>query len=62
MASLKELFDYQKFGHNPRLDALIRDTESRYSMTLGLDDLELVNAAGSPDMPRKSSLKDNSDK
>lgn len=50
MASLKDLFDYQKFAGNSRLEAMIRDTESRYGSKLDIDDLEFINAAGSPEM------------
>ena len=32
MATLKDLFDYQKFAENARMGNLIRDTESRYGM------------------------------
>lgn len=49
MASLKDLFDYQKFAGNSRLEAMIKDTESRYGSKLSIDDLELVSAAGTPD-------------
>lgn len=45
--TLKRLFDYQKFSGNSRLEAMIRDTESRYDNVLSDDDLEYVNAAGS---------------
>lgn len=48
MASLKKLFDYQKYEHNDKLDDLIHQTESRYSnsniIQLGDDDLEMVAA------------------
>ena len=44
--TLKRLFDYQKFSGNSRLEAMIRDTESRYDSVLSDDDLEYVNAAG----------------
>jgi hypothetical protein len=33
MATLKDLFDYQKFADNPRIGDLIRETESRYGIT-----------------------------
>ena len=32
MATLKDLFDYQKFADNARMGNLIRDTESRYGL------------------------------
>lgn len=43
---LKKLFDYQRFEKNPRLEALIQETESRYSAELSDDDLLMVAAAG----------------
>lgn len=44
---LKRLFDYQRFENDPRLAAMIRETESRYA-AFELDDelLGMVNAAG----------------
>ena len=56
--SLKTLFAYQGFAANKRLDALIRDTESRYSDVIADDELESVNAAGGG-YPTSSSKKDN---
>ncbi len=53
MASLKDMFDYQKFSGSSRLEEMIRETESRYPRRLSLDELEFVNAAGVPDMLRK---------
>lgn len=44
--SLKNIFDYQKFEKNSRLEKLISDTESRYARELTDDDLVMVNAAG----------------
>ena len=50
MKNLSQAFDYQKFLHNPRLDAITHDVESRYDKTaLSDDDLELVSAAGVAD-------------
>ena len=43
---LTALFDYQRFGRNERLQALIEDTENRCMNALSDDDLEWVNAAG----------------
>lgn len=43
---LKKLFDYQRFEKNPRLEALIQETESRYSAEMSDDDLLMVAAAG----------------
>ena len=50
---LKRLFDYQKFSGNSRLEAMIRDTESRYDSVLSDDDLEYVNAAGDTYHPKR---------
>ena len=63
MASLKDLFDYQKFAGNSRLEVMIRDTESRYGSKLSIDDLELVSAAGTPDQiqQQKEMLKNKKD-
>lgn len=43
---LTELFDYQRFERNKRLQALIDDTERRCLYSLSDDDLEWVSAAG----------------
>lgn len=51
--TLKRLFDYQKFSGNSRLEAMIRDTESRYDSVLSDDDLEYVNAAGDTYHPKR---------
>ena len=56
--TLKSLFAYQGFAANKRLDALIRDTESRYSEVMTDDELESVNAAGGGYLT-SSSNKDN---
>ncbi len=50
---LSRLFDYQKFAPNSRLDSIIKDVESRYSLDQELmtdDELDMVNAAGSVDV------------
>ena len=52
MKKLSQAFDYQKFQHNPKLDAITRDVESRYDKAdLSDDDLELVSAAGETTVP-----------
>ena len=56
--SLKTLFAYQGFAANKRLDALIKETESRYSEEMTDDELEDINDAGSG-YPTSSSNKDN---
>lgn len=55
--TLSNLFDYQRFQNNPRLAAIIADTESRYDGALSDDDLSLVSAAGElrPVMPSDKS-------
>ena len=53
---LTELFDYQRFERNKRLQALIEDTENRCMNALSDDDLEWVSAAG-----EETDLKDKKD-
>ena len=43
---LKALFDYQKFDPSPRLEKLIRNTESQGRRKLSDDEVEMVSAAG----------------
>ena len=50
---LKTLFDYQRFEPSPRLEKLIRNTESRGRRELSDDEAEMVAAAGSPTPPWK---------
>lgn len=58
---LSELFDYQRFVGNKRLQALIDDTERRrLNRALSDDELERVNAAGEKIDYRDK--KDNDDK
>ena len=50
--TLKSLFDFQKFEGNPALQQVIDSVHAKYAMReLGLDDLEMVNAAGIPELP-----------
>jgi hypothetical protein len=52
-SKLSRLFDYQKFEPNSRLDKLIKDVESRYSLEdniLSDDELGMINAAGVPEV------------
>lgn len=49
--TLKRLFDFQKFEGNSALEAMIKDTETRYGLRGGMqelsdDDLMFLNAAG----------------
>ncbi len=51
-SKISRLFDYQKFEPNSKLDKLIQDVESRYSLDdnmLSDDELGMVNAAGVAD-------------
>ncbi len=43
---LKNLFEYQKFERNGRLDKLIAETDARQAAALSDDALEFVAAAG----------------
>lgn len=46
---IARLFDFQKFEPNSKLDKLIQDVESRYSLDdnmLSDDELGMINAAG----------------
>ena len=43
---LKNLFDYQKFRGNARLEAMLADVEQRYGNAISDDDLSAVSAAG----------------
>ncbi len=47
---LKQLFEYQKFEQNPKLDKVIRETDMRYPEKLSDDELEMVAAAGNPNI------------
>lgn len=55
---LKRLFDFQKFSRNSRLEALIRDTDSRQATALSESELSFVNAAGVPEMMGLQSRKE----
>ena len=57
---LSRLFDYQRFAGNKRLQALLDDTEERFSYALSDDDLEWVSAAG--DETEKKDKDDDDDK
>ena len=45
---LKKWFDLQQFEQNPRLMAMLEETEARYGQQLTDDDLSQVAAAGEP--------------
>lgn len=54
MDRIKELFDYQRFKKNAKLEAHIEDVYARYlsgGAELADDELELVAAAGEPQPP-----------
>lgn len=52
MKNLSQAFDFQRFQQNPKLDAIIRDVESRYgNESLSDEDLSQVNAAGDTTVP-----------
>ena len=44
--TLSLLFDYQRFEHEPELEALLDETENEYCAELSDDDLVQVSAAG----------------
>lgn len=49
---LKQLFGYQRFEENRDLQQVIDSVHAKYATReLALDDLEMVNAAGVPDLP-----------
>ena len=56
MATLKDLFDYQKFAENARMGNLIRDTESRYGMKEEDSGSEIWQANSAPDPDKKDML------
>ena len=64
-SKLKRLFDFQKFQGNKELAGVIDAVHARYASNprareLSMDELELVNAAGSPHYlrPKKEQEKD----
>ena len=48
--TLKDLFDFQRFTNNEKLNALIQDTQSRLPSSLSEEELSFVNAAGIPEI------------
>lgn len=49
---LKQLFGYQRFEGNRDLQQVIDSVHARYAAReLSLDELEMANAAGTPDLP-----------
>lgn len=57
--TLSKLFDFQRFAGNQKLQAIIDDTESRFSCELSDSDLERVSAAG--EEVEQKDKKDNDD-
>lgn len=54
---LTELFARQRFFENKKLAEMIDDVQERYyDDELSVDDLELVSAAGEPDLSRLKGL------
>ena len=47
---LRDIFDYQRFSPNSQLAELIAGTELRYRTALSDEDMELVSAAGAPEL------------
>ena len=51
---LKQLFGYQRFAENKDLQQVIDSVHAKYATReLALDDMEMVNAAGMPELPDK---------
>ncbi len=48
MATLREIFDYQKYSKNEELRGIICEAENRYRVELDDSELDSVNAAGNP--------------
>ena len=53
MAALRDMFDFQRFSGNEKLCSMIRRAEEHSGSRLSFDDLDLVNAAGTPDILQK---------
>ncbi len=51
---LKQLFGYQRFAENRDLQQVIDSVHAKYAMReLALNDMEMINAAGVPELPDK---------
>lgn len=48
--TLRNLFDYQRFINNEKLNAQIADTQSHLPVSLSKGELAFVNAAGIPEI------------
>ncbi len=53
MAALRDMFDFQRFSGNEKLCSMIRRAEEHSESRLSFEDLEFVNAAGTPNMLHK---------
>jgi hypothetical protein len=53
MAALRDMFDFQRFSGNEKLCSMIRRAEEHSGSRLSFEDLDFVNAAGTPDMLQK---------
>ena len=53
MAALRDMFDLQRISGNEKLCSMIRRAEEHSGSMLSFDDLDFVNAAGTPDMLQK---------
>ena len=52
--TLKALFDLQKFEENRDLQSVIDSVHAKYaSRELSMDDMDMVFAAGTPDLPER---------
>ncbi len=49
---MRQLFDFQRFAGNERLEILIKQAEASYERALSDEDMGLVNAAGEPEFRR----------
>ena len=56
--TLKNLFDFQRFEKNNRLESLISSTQSHFPVSLSEDELAYVNAAGAPEIMAYTGEKD----
>ena len=51
---LKQLFGYQRFAENKDLQQVIDSVHAKYATReLALNDMEMINAAGTPELPDK---------
>ena len=53
MAALRDMFDFQRFSGNEKLCSMIRRAEEHSGSRLSFEDLDFINAAGTPDMLQK---------